>query len=203
MLPEGAEVSALLEVTVTDLKQHAYCPRIPYYQYVLPLQVRAKKTYPMEQGIAVQEAVEALERRRGLRKYGAVDGRRRFGVWLRSPRLGISGRLDLMIETAATAYPVDFKHSDGPVRHNHRVQLAAYALLIDDALGKRVPGGFIYRVPTKDAIAVDIRERDREEVLAAADALRQAVRRESTPEPTEVRNRCTACEFRNFCGDIW
>jgi len=76
-----------LELTVTDVKQFAYCPRIPYFQYVLP--VRSKKPYPMKRGRDVQAAVEALERRRGFLRYGGIEGTRRSGVRLRSGRLGL------------------------------------------------------------------------------------------------------------------
>jgi CRISPR-associated exonuclease Cas4 len=190
-----------LFLTTTDLKQYAYCPRIPYYRYVMP--VRSKKTYPMERGKSVQAAVEALERRRGFRRYGLAQGRRRFGLALRSERLGLSGRLDLAIETEEACYPVDFKDSDGPVRHNHRIQLAAYALLIEDCVSLRAPVGFVYRIPARDLVEVDIGEEDRAFAAGAADALRRSVLTEATPEPTAVRNRCTACEFRNYCGDVW
>ena len=27
-----------LELTVTDVRQHTYCPRIPYYRYTMPLE---------------------------------------------------------------------------------------------------------------------------------------------------------------------
>lgn len=201
MSPESALVPAAVALTVTDLKQFTYCPRIPYYQYVLP--VRTKKTYPMERGKAVQAAVEALERRRGFRRYGIVEGKRHFGLALRSERLGLSGRLDLLIETEEACYPVDFKDSDAPVRSNHRTQLAAYALLIEDTLGIRAPTGFVYRVPVKDLVAVDIRAQDRLLAESAIAEIRRAVVAEAMPEPTPVRNRCIACEFRNCCGDIW
>lgn len=203
MSPEASSVADAvgLELTVTDLKQFVYCPRIPYYQYVLP--VRAKKTYPMERGKAVQAAVEALERRRGFRRYGVAEGKRHFGLALHSQRLGLSGRLDLLIETKDACFPVDFKDSEGPVRQNHLIQLAAYALLIEDSLGIRAPTGFVYRVPVKDAIAVEIRAQDRALAENAIGEIRRAVLAEAMPEPTAVRNRCTACEFRNYCGDIW
>ena len=54
-----------VDLTATDLKQWAYCQRIPFYRYVLP--VRPAPTYKMERGRDVQAAVEALERRRGFR----------------------------------------------------------------------------------------------------------------------------------------
>ncbi len=202
MLPDrGVTAHPSLALTVTDVKQFAYCPRIPYYQYTLP--VRRKRTFPMERGKDVQAAVEALERRRGFKRYGLAEGKRRFGLALRSERLGLRGRLDLMIETPGACFPVDFKDTEGPVRHNHRIQLAGYSVLIGDDLGRPAPAGFVYRVPSKEVVEIEIRAEDRASVEAAVGAIRTSVLRESIPSPTAVRNRCAACEFRNYCGDIW
>ncbi len=130
-----------LALTATDLKQWAYCRRIPYYHYVVP--VSFARTYSMERGRNVEGAVAALERRRGLRRYGLERGERRFGEWLRSERLGLSGKLDLLIVTARACFPVDFKDTEGGVRYNHRVQLAAYALLAEEAYQRPARVGFI------------------------------------------------------------
>jgi CRISPR-associated exonuclease Cas4 len=101
----------------------------------------------MQRGQDVQAAVEALERRRGFRAYGMRDGERRFGLWLHSERLGLSGKLDLLILTPDACYPVDFKDTEGGPRRNHRLQLAAYALLAEEAFARPAPDGFIYLVP--------------------------------------------------------
>jgi CRISPR-associated exonuclease Cas4 len=190
-----------VDVSVTDLKQWAYCQRIPFYRYVLP--VTPGPTYKMQRGKDVQAAVEALEKRRGFRAYGVAQGERRFAVWLRSERLGLSGKLDLLILTPDACYPVDFKDTEGGVRRNHRTQLAAYALLAEEAFERPAPQGFIYLVPRKAAVAVDLSEADRQEVRDALTAMRRMIAREEMPAPTAVRARCTACEFRNYCADIW
>lgn len=188
-------------LTATDLKQWAYCRRIPYYRYVMP--VAFAPTYPMRRGRNVEEAVAALERRRGLRRYGLEHGERRFGVWLRSQRLGLSGKLDLLVITEKACFPVDFKDTRGGVRHNHRMQLAAYALLAEEAYERPARAGFIYAIPTRQLIEVAIGRRERAWVIEALAAMREMVARGAIPEPTAVRARCVACEFRNFCGDIW
>ena len=82
---------------VTDLKQFAYCPRIPYYHYCLP-EVRPT-TYKMDAGIRAQDRAEELERRRSLRAYGLTEGERHFNVSLASDaQLGVSGQIDLVIK---------------------------------------------------------------------------------------------------------
>jgi CRISPR-associated exonuclease Cas4 len=189
------------ELTVTDLKQWAYCPRIPYYHHVMP--VEFARTYKMQRGREVEAAVEAMERRRGFRRYGLERGERRFGVWLHSDTLGLSGKLDLLIVTEDACYPVDFKDTEGGVRYNHRVQLAAYALLVEENRARPVSLAFVYLVPSRQLVTVPVGVKEREAVTHAVVEMRQVIEQEKMPGPTPVRARCTACEFRNYCADIW
>jgi CRISPR-associated exonuclease Cas4 len=189
------------ELTVTDLKQWAYCPRIPYWHHVMP--VEFARTYKMERGRDVEAAVQAMEKRRGFRRYGLERGERRFGVWLHSNALGLSGKLDLLIVTDEACYPVDFKDTEGGVRYNHRVQLAAYALLVEEHLARPVPLAFVYLVPSRQLVTVPVDVREREAVMRAVADMRRLIEQEDMPGPTPVRARCVACEFRNYCADIW
>jgi CRISPR-associated exonuclease Cas4 len=190
-----------IELTVTDLKQWDYCRRIPYYHHVMP--VEFARTYKMQRGRDVEAAVEAMEKRRGMRRYGLDRGKRRFGVWLHSASLELSGKLDLLVVTDEAAYPVDFKDTQGGVRHNHRVQLAAYAMLVEENLAMPVSRGFVYMAPSRQLVEVPLGENERQEVRMALAELRRVIEREEMPEPTPVRARCAACEFANYCGDIW
>ena len=189
------------ELTVTDLKQWVYCPRIPYYHHVMPVEIA--RTYKMQRGRDVEAAVEAMEKRRGFRRYGLERGERRFGVWLHSSALGLSGKLDLLIVTEDACYPVDFKDTEGGVRYNHRIQLAAYSLLVEENLGRRVPIAFVYLVPSRQLVTVPVGAKEREEVARAIAEMRRVIEQENMPGPTPVRARCVACEFRNYCADIW
>ena len=167
-MPGGAEE---IELTVTDLKQWAYCPRIPFYRYVLP--VEHVSTHKMARGKAVQPALEALERRRRLREYRLGEGERLFGVSVHSETLHLTGKLDLLIVTASACFPVDFKDTVGGVRRNHHVQLAAYSLLVEEAFDKPAREVFVYLVPTDDVVRMQIAASDRAEVLAAVAAIRK------------------------------
>jgi CRISPR-associated exonuclease Cas4 len=190
-----------VELTVTDLKQWAYCPRIPYYHHVMP--VEFVRTYKMERGRVIEAAVEAMEKRRGFRRYGLEHGERRFGVWLHSAALNLAGKLDLLIITDHGCYPVDFKDTEGGVRYNHRIQLAAYAMVVEETLASPVPMTFVYLVPTRQLVSVPIGEKEKAQVIHALSEMRRLIQGEEMPAATPVRARCTACEFRNYCGDIW
>lgn len=191
----------MLDLVVTDLKQWSYCRRIPFYRYVQP--VVHRPTFKMEQGHATERVVAALERRRKLKEYDLASGERRFGVWLRSAALGLSGKLDLLVVTPDACFPVDFKDTEGGVRRNHRMQLAAYALLVEEAYEREVPCTFVYLTPTDQVVEVAVTPADRTAVLDALARMREMISRQELPEPTDVRARCTACEFQNYCADIW
>ena len=105
-----------------------------------------KPTYKMEHGNAAQNAIEALERRRRFREYGLAEGRRHFGVPLYSRELGISGKLDLRIQTADDCYPVDFKYTTGRPHHQSPAPTRGYSLLVAEHFSKPVPAGFIFLI---------------------------------------------------------
>ena len=72
-----------------------------------------KQTYKMGEGKAAQDMVEQLEMRRTLREYGLEGAVRKFGVWLENDDLGLTGKLDLLLEMATEAAIVEFKLTSG------------------------------------------------------------------------------------------
>jgi CRISPR-associated exonuclease Cas4 len=125
-----------IEIRVSDLRQYHYCPRVVYYQYLMPVDHRA--TYKMEKGKSAQAEIEVLERRRKLKSYGLAEGERLFGQWIKSTNLGLTGKPDLVIRTATKIYPVDFKYTHGQPRRNHLYQLGGYALILEEQFDKPV-----------------------------------------------------------------
>ncbi|WP_447861811.1 CRISPR-associated protein Cas4 [Nitrospira calida] len=186
---------------VNDLKQYDYCPRVVYYQYVMP--VERKATFKMEHGKAAEIQLDQLERRRGVRRYGLLDGRRHFQVWLTSDTLGLSSKLDLLIESSSGWYPVDFKETTGPARSNHRLQLCGYAMLVEEAYQCSVARGFLYLIPGNRIEPVDLTGELRAETFASLDRIREMILSQRIPPATEVRARCTDREYRNYCGDVF
>lgn len=192
----------LLLLTVSDVKQYPYCPRIVYYSYLLPVRARPT-TFKMEEGNRAHERIAELEERRSLRAYGLTAGKRHFDVAVDSARLGLRGRLDMIIETEGEVAPVDFKNSEGAVGLNHKYQLVAYALLVEEVWRRPVRRAFIYLIPQRRAEEVRITSNMRGWVRKAVQEIRTAIALEALPPPTRVRSRCTDCEFRNLCPDVW
>lgn len=193
-------------VEVTDLKQWAYCPRIVYYRYCLP-DVRPV-TRLMRVAMAVHGDEAAREERRSLRPYGLAAGERVADLRLVNEELGLRGRLDLAIATpdrateGATAVVVDYKFSEEAPAAHFKLQLAAYALLLEAAWGLPAPVGYLYRIPLRRADPVPITPVLRRRVTATVAAIRAAIGREQMPAAPASRRPCVTCEFRRFCNDV-
>lgn len=189
------------QIPVTDLKHWAYCPRVVYYHRVLP--GAAQPTWKMREALNAQEMIERLEMRRGLREYGWDGATRRFGLWLTSEGVGLSGKLDLLLEREGEAAVVDFKLTSGEMGDNHRMQLSSYAVLVEACYGLRVDSAFLYRIPDDGVFAFSVTPAWKQRVADAITAICELERTAWCPHPTPVRARCAECEYANFCADIW
>jgi len=198
---ELAPTPNLIPLRVNDLKQFEYCPRIVFYNTVMPLE--RKTTVKMERGKDEEFRLDALEKRRTLRRYELGSGERRFHVWLESPTLGLSGKLDLLIVSNKGYFPVDFKYTRGRPHRNHVVQLAGYALLVEEKFRTRVDTAFIYLTPVQQVISIGLTGQLKEEVRQRLSEMRTMIHDEILPPATPVRGRCEECEFRNYCGDVF
>jgi CRISPR-associated exonuclease Cas4 len=191
----------LLPLRVNDLKQYEYCPRIVFYNTVMPLD--RKVTFKMQRGTEAEFHLDALEKRRSLRRYKLGDGERRFHVWLHSERLGLSGKMDLLIVSSQGYFPVDFKYTRGRPHRNHISQLAGYAVLAEEQYQTTIETAFIYLAPVGELVAIKITKELKEEVSDRLSRIREMIHDEILPPPTQMRARCAECEFKNYCGDIF
>lgn len=189
-------------LTVTDLKQWSYCPRIPFYDRCLP-GVRPV-TAKMDEGIHVHDDAASREKRRQLRSYGFETGERHFNVSLYSSELGMVALVDMVIlrpDNKPIAVPVDYKLSSDLGEH-FKLQLACYALLLEEEMELPVPYAFLYLIPERRAERIALSTAAKQKVRAYLVDLRICIEEERMPQGTRSTGRCVNCEFRRFCNDI-
>lgn len=194
-------VAPELDLTVTDVRQYLFCPRTLYFRLIQP--VTHRLSYKMDEGVRMHERAGELERRRTLREFQLPDGERRFGVELFSQRLGVTGKLDMLIERQFETIPVEFKHSRAGGRVNHRYQLTLYGLLLEEASGRTVRRGFLLYLVDNTVEAVVITEGMRRYVTRTLRVMRDLAASEGMPEGTRQLGKCVQCEYLHFCHDRW
>ncbi|MEW6215525.1 MAG: CRISPR-associated protein Cas4 [Nitrospirota bacterium] len=194
-------MQSLIPLRVSDLKQYAYCPRVVYYQYLMP--VGKKTTFKMEYGKLEEARIDRLETRRKLQRYGIAEGKRLFHLTINSGRLALSGKLDMLIETQDEYIPVDFKYTRGKPHKNHIYQLCGYSLILEDVYHREVRHGFVYLIPLEDTVIFELSDLLKDETVKMLSDIRQMLKQEKMPPPAENRNKCFDCEYKNYCGDVF
>jgi len=198
----------MISVRISDVRQYTFCQRVIWHRLVMGQ--TARETPKMEMGRQTEEALARLEKRRRLRRYGLDGATRRFGVSLRSEALGVHGVCDLVLEPTATtppgapvaAVPVEVKTTRGGVGRHHVLQLAGYAMLLEEEGSAPIGRGFVLLLPEDKVEAVRLGELERDGFRRAVESIRMMIETQRFPEPTRYRSFCPDCEYVNFCGDV-
>lgn len=201
-MDEEASLQEFPKFRVTDLKQWVYCPRVFYYHVHLP-DIRPT-TYKMEAGKDAGRLEVKREKRRTLQAYGISQGRREFDVPVASSRFDLQGVADMVIWQEGNppqVIPVDYKLSKKAGAH-FKLQLMAYALLLEEMSGAIARRGFLYLIPLRKTQEVRFTSRLRSKTIEALENMRAILHSETMPSPTSQTSKCVACEFRRFCNDV-
>lgn len=119
---------------------------------------------------------------------------------LRSERLLLAGRPDLLEKIDGVYVPVEHKPSSRRLQQSHILQVAAQCLLVEDLYGVRPPHSVV-------VLAGGVRERVtcspelERGVLRVMEEMRRILASGAPPGPAWAAAKCRACGFRRVCWD--
>ncbi len=182
--------------TVVDVKRYAYCPRIVFITHVLHLEERVSEA--MEMGAEEHDTSFITPLLAKLRVSRVLRG-----LELESERLGLVGKLDYLLVTRdRELVPVEVKWSEslgGRIKWDHRVQLAAYALLVEDNLGSTVKRGYVYYLKDKRIVETLIDDEIKGIVRRMLSSMHEMVLMERDPGVRAPLSRCLNCGYLSYC----
>lgn len=185
---------------VEDLKQYLFCPRIVFFERCMP-GIRPR-THAMDIGHEDHAEAQHNARRRSLSALKITTGERSFNVDIIDSELNLHGKLDEVVTTPdGGQIPVEYK-STRKLADNYRVQIAAYALLLERAASIEVTCAYVYLMPLRKTRSVKVTIEDKKNVRELIAAINRMITSENMPVATIERARCAGCEFRRFCNDV-
>lgn len=129
----------------------------------------------------------------------ARDGVRRVtGLPLRSDRLRLVGRADVVEFHGDTPFPIEHKRGRDKDDDRDRVQLCAQALCLEEALGVAVPEGALFYGATRRRVSVAFDAPLRRRTEDAAEAVAAMLASGRTPPPLAVP-ACRGCSLKDLC----
>ena len=140
------------------------------------------------------------------------DLRLEFGVPLRSFRLGLVGKADVVefhrvLKTVGgkkplvsrwQPFPVEYKRGRPKKNNSDRVQLCAQAMCLEEMLAVEVPEGALFYGKTRRRVDVALDAVPRQETDSAARKLHELFDNRRTPQPVYA-SKCDRCSFLESC----
>jgi len=181
------------------LRQHLFCPRIPWFQELLDY--RPPQPQWVRQGVDFHQRQAAVFRHRTLKRFGLEEASKRFHVPVQSDRWAMHGMVDCVLETETAVYAVEIKLSGSKPRKGHILQVTAYGLLLADTQAKPCRRAFVVTEEKGKTWPVEITELRIAEVTATRDAIMKNLEGSRMPDSAASNAQCTQCEYLNYCND--
>jgi CRISPR-associated protein Cas1 len=177
-------------VTVAGLHALIYCERLFFLEEVERLRVQDAAVFA---GRALHVEIEQDE--------GELSRH-----VLESQTLGLQGRVDVLRRRDGALVPYEHKRGrsapgEGPraAWDSDRIQVAAYALLLEESFGQHIPEGRVRYHADGVTVRVPIDDAMRGAVLAAIVRARELGKQSLRPPVTSEPNRCARCSLAPVC----
>lgn len=187
-------------LTVTDLKNYIYCPRIIYFKNI------HKLSEPLQNNTLVERGNDFHKKRFKYKNYL----KKRFKefefnkkeVKLYDKSINVCGIVDEIFFSSKEAMPVEYKFSNytGEVYETNLIQLTLYALLIRKTYNINVfKGCIIYTRNKVECVEILFEDEDFINCLKNIKKLKEAFIREDIPKLNQNIEKCNSCYFKKIC----
>lgn len=186
-------------IPISLIRQHAYCPRIPFFSEVMNL--HPPTPLWVDQGQAFHDREAELMRRRVIAKFGMTNAKLMSRCELRNREHNVHGVADLVLMNENQISIVEFKLTEHSIHRGAIWQIYFYMRSAAEMFGRKVCKGFLVfgqRGRTKEIKITDAIERD---ALNALRELRQMLDRAVMPDSSAGPRQCGQCEYIQRCND--
>jgi len=121
-----------------------------------------------------------------------------------SEKLGLKGIIDQIEHYKEGFVPLELKTGKAPregVWPGHKIQLIAYALLLEEKFNTRIKEGFVHYLDTKEKRHIPINPFMRLEVKELIQKVNSLINSDKIPNFEKNQNKCIKCGLKEDCYD--
>ncbi|MDW8033641.1 MAG: CRISPR-associated protein Cas4 [Nitrososphaerota archaeon] len=189
-------------IPVTDIKQYHFCPRIIYFMRVFCTKERT--TESEELGKKAHGDFHKKEKRRTtLLGCKTIRVEQKWtALRLKSEKLGLEGIVDMVVKTPEGYSVIEYKMTNMPnkIMPSHLYQVAAYAMLVEEAFKTIVRKLYIYYEKDKKFLEIPMTENIRRHVIWTVGRIRSIIEKEKLPSVKPSR-KCKSCGYKWICKE--
>ena len=123
-----------------------------------------------------------------------------ISIW--SDKLQLIGKIDRIEKYENDYVPIELKTGKIPkdgVWPGHRIQIAAYAMLLEEKFKIEVKEGFVNYLDAKETRHIAINPFMKEEIINLVKEVEELLKNQNIPNYCENKNKCAKCGLRETC----
>jgi CRISPR-associated exonuclease Cas4 len=184
-------------LTVTNVVEHAFCPRFTYFQLVLGIEQREGKRGTVQSGRAFHSRHSTTNK---TYKIKHLAGIKQTELLFYSKKYSFSGKIDEALETETEILIIERKYSDYIVIGSTiKTQLGLLAILAEENTGKEVHRAIvIFDKKKRVEMPVNITEKIKQKALLMLQKTAHTINSNNIPY-SKHDNRCLNCCYRKIC----
>jgi CRISPR-associated exonuclease Cas4 len=187
-------------IPVNLIRQYHFCPRIVYFN----LLTNIHPVYPrhVSQGEAYHHIQEKLSRHRKFKKLNVDFDKVITGQYIEDDVLGIVGKIDLALLSKTEVIPIEFKqrYTHKPV-WGHVLQLYGYGHLLSKYYGRNCERAFVIYEQNIKLHPIKMNDTIKNKFLETLAQIKQIEHSGIFPNSSASVEKCSQCEYLNFCDD--
>ncbi|WP_419234369.1 CRISPR-associated protein Cas4 [Aliarcobacter cryaerophilus] len=181
------------------IRQYLFCPRVVYFLEVLSI----PKESPIwvKEGENYHKSQEKLFKRRTLSRFNLENADFWQNVNLSYSDLNFYGICDALIISDTNIYPVEIKlHGQKPTKAQ-KMQVIAYGILAEKKYKKEFNLAFISFEKNVKTVPINVDIKMKQDVQKTVNEIINLIKSEKLPYSNAEDEKCTQCEFLNYCND--
>ena len=181
------------------IRQYLFCPRVVYFLEVLCI----PKTSPswVKEGEVHHKKQAELFKRRTLARFHLEEAFFKSDVSLSHDSCNFYGICDGLLISSTHVYPVEIKLHGSKPTMAQKMQLIAYGILAEKIYKKKFELGFILYEEKGKTIPLHVSENDKQILTCKVEEVCHMIELGKLPYSNADDEKCTQCEFENYCND--
>lgn len=189
----------LSSVPISLLRQHIFCPRIPFFNEVK--QINPGDRPWQSQGVTFHQRQSMLTKRRNLSRFGLARGEVQLSQKLKSTQLQCHGICDSIILTDNEVAIIEFKLAGKKPTKGQMLQAAAYGMVAEQQYNRPCKRIFVLIGERGKTYHYPLNKGLRSKVVQALREVQFNLTQPILPHSAATEHQCGQCEYLNFCGD--
>jgi CRISPR-associated exonuclease Cas4 len=187
-------------IPINLIRQYHFCPRIVYFQELTNI----KPYYPrhVSLGEDYHKIQEKLSKNRKFKKLNITFEEVIIDKYIENVNLNICGKVDLALVCKDEIIPIEFKDIDTKKpSYSHILQLCGYGILLEKYYKKEFRKAYISYSNNMKLFPINITPKIKNDFFDTLEKIKQILQNDILPNSSANENKCSQCEYLNFCDD--